>query len=136
MRSVSAPRFAVTAAICLVGLLLCAWFALSLRQSVATDRATALVQSGNALSASEVKRTRHELHVAGQLNPDRSVTVLGAELAARLGNRRQGERLLDRVVAAEPDNAVAWHDLITVAPDTKTIRRSLLAFARLDPNTF
>ena len=123
-------RLGVVAGI-VIAIVLCVWFGWLLRQSVATDRATAALQSGRKVTSADARRIRGQLHTAGQLNPDTMITVLRAELASDLGDRHAAVGLLLTVVHKEPDNASAWQDLARVASTYRVEAESLLAIRRL-----
>lgn len=85
-----------------------AWFGLLLRQSHDTNRAAALVSGGARLAPAQAARARALLDSAGQLNPDRHVDVLRAELYRDQGQLAKARAVLKRVIAAEPENLEAW----------------------------
>jgi predicted Zn-dependent protease len=123
-------RLGVAAGI-VIAIVLCIWFGWLARQAGATDRASAALQSGRNLTHADAQRIRGQLHTAGQLNPDTTITVLRAELASELGDRHAAVRLLLTVVGKEPDNASAWQDLARVASTYHVEAESLLAIRRL-----
>jgi predicted Zn-dependent protease len=112
----------------LFAILVCAWFAVGVRQAHDVDHATALLSAGSHLTAGNAAQAASLLHSAGQLNPDRQVDLLRAQLADERGDRRAAERILRGVVAAEPMNAGAWVALARSATDEATAK---LAFRRL-----
>jgi predicted Zn-dependent protease len=116
------------ALVALFAILVCAWFAIGVRQARDVDHATALLSAGSHISGSDAARAASLLHSAGQLNPDRQVDVLRAQLATERGDRRSAEGILGGVVAAEPMNATAWVALARSATNGGTLR---LAFRRL-----
>ena len=106
----------------------CAWFALGLRQARDVDHATTLLSAGAHIGGRDAAQAASLLHDAHVLNPDRQVDVLRAQLADERGDRQAAERILRKVVAAEPMNAQAWVVLARSATDGQTLR---LAFRRL-----
>ena len=92
----------------LIALAVCAWFALGIRQAHDTTAATAIVSGSAHLSAGQGHRAAALLHSAKLLDPDTEVDVLRGELALEQGNRLGARSILERVVAKEPDNALAW----------------------------
>jgi predicted Zn-dependent protease len=104
----------------LVGaLVVCAWFALGIHQAKNTDAAAALVTGTSRLSPSQADHAASLLRSAKTLNPDRQVDVLRAELDLGQGNRAGARRILERVVAAEPQNALAWEWLARASSDDR-----------------
>lgn len=112
----------------LFAILVCAWFAIGVRQARDVDHATALLSAGSHISKGDAARAASLLHSAGQLNPDRQVDVLRAQLAAERGDRRSAQRILRGVVATEPMNATAWVALAQSATSGATQQQ---AFRRL-----
>lgn len=86
----------------------CVWFAIGVRQAQDTAAAAAIVSSGHSLSAARIARASSLLSDAAELNPDRQVDLLRAELAADSGRRAQAQRLALTVAHAEPRNSQAW----------------------------
>lgn len=91
-----------------VAVVTAAWFALGVRQATDTASATAIVSHGSAISASQARHGAALLDAAGVLNPDSTVDVLRAQLDLYRGQRLPARSILERVVANEPENAVAW----------------------------
>jgi predicted Zn-dependent protease len=90
----------------LIALAITAWFALSVHQTVDTDRASALM-TPHATPA-HLARADALLDSAKALNPDRSVDILRAQVELDAHHEARARAILERVVAAEPDNALAW----------------------------
>lgn len=107
----------------------CAWFVLGVRQAHDVDQATSLLSNASHVDRRQASRVASLLQQAQLLNPDRQVDLLRAQLADQRGNRAQAERILHRVVAAEPMNALAWVQLARSATDGATLR---LAFRHLN----
>jgi predicted Zn-dependent protease len=91
-----------------VALVTAAWFALGVRQARDTQAASTIVADGSAISASQARHAAQLLRAAELLNPNTNVDVLRAELDLYRGKRLAARSILERVVADEPDNAVAW----------------------------
>lgn len=98
----------LTAAVGVLSVVTVAWFALGIRQAHDTTAAAAVVTGTSRLAPSEADHARGLLRAAGQLNPDTQVDVLRGELDLGQGDRVAARRILERVVAREPDNALAW----------------------------
>lgn len=95
----------------LLALVVAAWFGLSWYQAQQTGKASALVNAGGRLSASQERQTRDALRAAGTLNPDLQVDVLRGQLALDQGRYRTAIRALGSVTAREPLNLTAWAEL-------------------------
>lgn len=125
------------ARISLVALALCAcaWFGLGAVQSHATDQATNIVSGSGTLAPAQANRARSLLDTAGTLNPDRSIDVLRARLAAREGRTAEAIAILRRTVAAEPLNLSAWLALAQTAlgHDPAVVKLTIPHLAALDP---
>ena len=120
--------------VCIFAVVLCAWFALDVRQQQQTDRARALIARSAPLSHAEARQARSALDAAGQLNPDSEVSLLRAQLATDLGDRPQAVRILEQVTRQEPKNAVAWLDLAETARSKGLVIYALAQIAALVPH--
>jgi hypothetical protein len=89
-------------------IVVCAWFAVGIRQVHDTSAATALLSSGARLSPVSAARASSLLDGAALLNPDREIGLLRAKLAAERGQRPLAQRLALGVARAEPANSQAW----------------------------
>jgi hypothetical protein len=108
-----------------LALLVCAWFAIGIRQAVNTNRATALVAGGNRLTVTRDQRARSLLSSAAFLNPDREVTLLRGQLALDERRIAAAERIFASVTRREPLNLEAWVKLgysAGAAGDIRTVR--------------
>ena len=98
----------LTVAVGALAVVAVAWFALGIRQAHDTSAAAAVVTGTSRLADSQARHVRGLLDAAGQLNPDSQVDVLRGELDLGQGDRAAARQVLERVVAKEPDNALAW----------------------------
>jgi predicted Zn-dependent protease len=117
----------------LFAVLVCVWFAVGVRQARDVDHATALLSAGPHISQAKAADAASLLRGAGQLNPDRQVDVLRAQLASERGDKPAAERILRDVVSAEPMNATAWVALARSATDGATLRLAFRRLAQLVP---
>lgn len=115
-RGVSRIRTLVRPLCVLLALCACAWYAIGIRDVQDTDQATAILSASAHLTPSAARRVDSLLNDAGLLNPDRQIQILRAQLALALGDRALAQRILRGVVAAEPQNLVAWSWLRQAAP--------------------
>lgn len=88
-------------------LIMCAWFALAIRQAQDTTEATAIITRG-APSAAQAARVAQLLNSAATLNPDRQVDVLRGELAIQRGQDAHARQILFEVIRAQPKFLQAW----------------------------
>jgi len=91
-----------------IAVLGCAWFVLGIRQARDTTMVTALVSSNAHLTTSQIHRARGLLNAANVLNPSTETDVLRARLEQAEGNLPRARSTLERVVAEEPENVIAW----------------------------
>jgi predicted Zn-dependent protease len=91
-----------------VALAACAWYALGIRETHETKRANAIVSASTSLTAEQVREASSLLSSAKVLNPDSTPDVLRAQLERDQGQLTQARATLQRVVAREPENIVAW----------------------------
>jgi hypothetical protein len=98
----------LTFAVGVLAVVAVAWFALGIRQAHDTTAAAAIVTGTSPLAPSQARHVSGLLHSAGELNPDTQVDVLRGELDLGQGERVAARRILERVTAQEPDNALAW----------------------------
>jgi predicted Zn-dependent protease len=119
----------VRAVLVLASLALTAWFAVGVRQALDTNRATALITRGAHLQQASALLASAKL-----LNPDRTVDILHAELDLDEHREAAARSLLERVVAAEPDDAVAWEWLAKASVgDLREFYRAAFRLEQLVP---
>lgn len=125
----------IRAALALVSVVVMAWMAVLLRDSLLIDHVTKLANDRSATPA----QLAHGLAQAKQarlLNPDRSVPLSWeAEMHLRQNDQVAGVRVYQRLVAAEPQFADAW---FLIAARAQSFDPALAARARaqlrsLDP---
>jgi predicted Zn-dependent protease len=124
------------AAAAVVALLVSAWFAIGVRQSVNTSRAAALLGSGQRLTAPQARRARSLLSAAGTLNPDLAVNLLRGQLAIDQHQTRHAERIFLSVTRREPLNLQAWLKVAYAAAadrDSRTLARAARKIEELYP---
>jgi len=110
------------------------WFALGVRQAADINAATSIVSGGRHPSLGEARRVRGLLNSAAVLNPDSTVDLVRAALDRDQGDFRGARRILNRVVAREPDNLAAWYALGLSAEGSRaTGLRALRNAVRLAP---
>jgi predicted Zn-dependent protease len=118
-------------------LIVCAWFVLGIRQAHDIARVTTIVSGLNGqqrLTAAQAAQANSLLDSADTLNPDSTVNVLRARVALLRNDRAKATRILERVVAGEPQNLDAWYGIATSASDGATVNLALGHIAQLDHN--
>jgi hypothetical protein len=119
-----------------LAVVVCAWFALGIRQARDIDQATAIVSGltgQSKLTPEQARRASSLLSSAGVLNPDSQVDVLRARVDLLRNDRSSAKRILLGVVAREPMNLDAWYGLATSAKDGVTVTLALGHIAQLQP---
>lgn len=96
-------------------MIVAAWFALAIRQAIDSDRAGAIISSSAPLTHGRAAHAAALLHSAGQLNPDKTVQLLHAQLIDREGHTAAAERLALQVANSEPQNYQAWATLFLMS---------------------
>jgi hypothetical protein len=86
----------------------CAWFVFGIRQARDTSEVSALVSSNARLSPAQIHRAAALLDTAKVLNPSTETDVLRARLEQAQGDLPRARSTLERVVAKEPRNLIAW----------------------------
>jgi guanyl-specific ribonuclease Sa len=120
--------------IAVTAVVVCAWFALGVRQAGEISSASGIISQPAAVTSSQAAHAASLLRSAGRLNPDTEVDVLKARLAVRENLPADAKRTLLRVVSGEPMNLEAWVELARISgADAATERRALLRIAQLDP---
>jgi predicted Zn-dependent protease len=114
-----------------VALVVCAWFALGIRQANQVDDAAAIV--AKPATPAQARHAEKLLHDARALNPDAQVDVLRGQLALQQGDRNGAHRILSDVVAREPDNLQAWVSLARASRNAAEFRSALAHVAKLVP---
>jgi hypothetical protein len=128
------PGAAARAAALAVAVLAVALFGLAVRQETSEHEAARLLFDVPEATPGRLHRVAEALDAAAPLNPGTGVEQLRAQLAAQAGHPARTRRLLERVVAREPDNIQAWGALAYVlAPDPAAMRRAEAQVRRLSP---
>ncbi len=107
MLSAMARRL-VSALLALGALVMCAWFALGIRQSHDLNVATDIISAPAPLSAGQARRASDLLRQAGELNPDTAVDLARSQLALRRGDSARARAIALSVARSEPQNIEAW----------------------------
>ena len=96
------------AAALLAALVVCAWFALGIRQAHDTAKVRNVILNASTLSPAQAAHEDVLLRSARTLNPDLEVDVLRGQVALFAGELRRAEQTLGAVVRSEPDNIIGW----------------------------
>jgi predicted Zn-dependent protease len=125
------------AALALAAAVICAWFAVGIRQARDTSRASAVINSSASITPADRAHAGSLLKAAGWLNPDRQVDILRGQLASFTGDVPGAVAILSRVTRSEPTNLQAWAALATATLDQRGYRTvfvdAIRAIGRLDP---
>jgi hypothetical protein len=116
-----------------IAIVVCLWFALGVRQAVDGTRASATLSGARHIDRATAARVAAQLDHAAALNPDRTVSILRAQLQVELGNRQAGLKMLGRVIREEPMNLEAWRAIAADATDPQTLREAFVGIGRLVP---
>jgi predicted Zn-dependent protease len=122
------------AATLLLALVVCAWFALGIRQAHETAKATDVIASSSSLTSRQLDEVQSWLDSAGTLNPDHSVDILRAQALIKVGRAGTAERLMEHLTRSEPLNLEAWIWLGGAAlGDPAVALRAIAHIDTLDP---
>jgi hypothetical protein len=114
--------------------IVCAWFAIGIRQAHDTAKASSILSAGAPLNASQAAHVTALLRGAKLLNPDEQVAVLRGELAIRRNDLAAARNILRAVLRAEPMNLQAWAWLAKASSnDPSTFLLALLHINQLEP---
>ncbi len=115
-------------------MIVCAWFALAVRQAHDTNRASEIISGASALSGRAAAQASSLLRAAGTLNPDSEVDLLRTELALLEHRRSRALRIVEGVVRREPMNVEAWLLFARAGyPNRALLKRAIRNIALLDP---
>lgn len=123
------------ARVAIVGLavVVCAWFAVGIRQAHDIDRATSIVAAANVPTPAQAQRAQSLLDSAAWLYPGTEVDVLKGRLAIERGRRAQAVAIERRVTAREPLNVDGWVWLAQSYTNPTLGTRALSHVAQLAP---
>lgn len=119
----------VRAASLIIVLVVCAWFALGIRQATSLTAAETLVDAQTHATAAQARRVQSLLDEAAMLNPDREVDILRARILLERGQDRPALGIIEGVTRAEPQNIEAWLWLAHASPSNP--RRFYYALRRV-----
>jgi hypothetical protein len=123
------------AAAAAAAIVICAWFALGVRQAQDTTRAGSIIDGSSSLTGTRAEHTASLLHDAGTLNPDTQVDILRGRLALLDNQRPKAVRILEDVVRREPRNIDGWLWLLQTSRNLPEIKLAVTKIAQLDPMT-
>lgn len=116
-----------------VALVACAWFALGIRQAHDLSAAEAIAGAANAPGRVQLAHARALLDAAATLNPDSAVDITRGQLDVEVGDFTAARRILDGVVAREPENVQAWLALASADFGEPSLPRVVARITALDP---
>jgi hypothetical protein len=91
-----------------VALIVCAWFALGIRQAQDLARVNALLASHSKITATQARGANASLDDAQFLNPDQSVAAVRAIVESRAGDRERAVAIAESVTRREPQSVDGW----------------------------
>jgi hypothetical protein len=119
-----------------LAIVVCAWFALGIRQAREINEATNVITQSGTIPAPNLHSAASLLSSAGTLNPDLEVDVLRARLAVEQRDPKRAEQILKATVRKEPMNLEAWVWLAGVSLiDPPEAHIALAQIRRLDPRS-
>ena len=122
------------AGVAVAALVVCAWFAVGIRQANDVTRAAAIAGRPAAGGAAAARHAESLLSDARWLNPDLQVDVLRGIVARDRGALPRARRILHGVVRREPENLQAWIELARSSTgDPRTALDALLHVRKLVP---
>jgi len=90
------------AAVVVVALVACAWFALAARQAHETTAATSLLSQSSPLTPAQARQVSDDVSSASTLNPDEEPNVLRGRLQLAEGHLARARLILAGVIHREP----------------------------------
>jgi hypothetical protein len=92
----------------IAALAVCGWFAISLRETIDTDAAGAIIYGATVPTPAQAQHARSLLSSASPLNPDPELKLMRSALAFELGDDARARQLALSVAVQEPLNVQAW----------------------------
>jgi hypothetical protein len=114
-------------------LVVCAWFAIGVRQAHDLNQATSVVDQASQPTRAQIAHAASLLNAAAFLNPDSQVKLVRAELEIGDNEIPQGRKIVQGVLRDEPQNLQAWYLLAQDAGGRKLLFRALAQITKLDP---
>jgi predicted Zn-dependent protease len=128
------PTRAASIVCAVLAIIVCAWFALGIRQARDTNRAQSIVTSARTISPAQAERATSLLQSARTLNPDREVDILEAQADVERGALEAARHILLAVTRAEPENIEGWAWLARASSnDPKLFLLALARARKLEP---
>jgi hypothetical protein len=127
------PRRLLAAALAAV---VCAAFAIGIRQAISVNALSALLATGHELTPTQRRSAASDLSSAAFGYPGQDTQILAAELAMREHHYTHARSIARSINRTEPDNLQGWEALAAaglVIPDHRALLRAEAEEARLDP---
>ena len=99
---------AARAAIFAVAIVVCAWFALGVRQAHDIDQATSIITGAKLPTPAQAEHAQSLLNSADWLYPGTEAEILRGRLAIEKGQRPLAQRIERNVTREEPMNLSGW----------------------------
>lgn len=126
-------KTSVRVAILGLAIVVCAWFAVGIRQARDIDHATSIMTGSKLPTPAQARHAHSLLESAAWLYPGTEVDVLRGRLAIEQGNRPLARRIEGRVTRLEPMNVNGWVWLANSYTDPKLALRTIARVQQLDP---
>lgn len=116
-------------------LLVSAWFGLTAVQARDLDAAREIVRAPGVPGAAQTDRAERLLDTAGFLHPGSAADLIRAQILTETARGAEARRVLEDVVAREPDNIEAWSRLafLTLRTDAQAWAAANAQLRRLAP---
>ncbi len=117
-----------------LGIVVCVWFVLGIRQAHDVAAASSVLSQSGRLTVAESAHVASQLQSAQVLNPDTAVDLLRAQLTLDENRPTAAEHIVESVVRREPLNLEGWYRLASAAGrDPNTLLQALRQIRRLEP---
>jgi cytochrome c-type biogenesis protein CcmH/NrfG len=128
------PAFRVLAAA--LAAVVCAAFAIGIRQAISVNAVSALLATRHGLTPSQQRSAASELRSAAFGYPGEDVQILAAQVAIREHRYTRAKLIAESINRAEPDNLQGWIVLAAAGlniPNRRAALRAKDEEIRLDP---
>lgn len=100
-----------------LAIVVCAWFAIGIRQARSLGRATTIINAASSLTAPQAAHVESLLDSARWLNPGQEADIARGQTAALAHDPSRALQILTQVTRSEPMNLAAWVALAQAAID-------------------
>jgi predicted Zn-dependent protease len=115
----------------MLALVVCAWFALGIRQAHNTAKVNPVVSKNESLTRAQAAAADRTLSAAGTLNPDAEVDLLRGRIALLASERARAAGIFAALARREPMNVQAWVYLAQATDNARLRGEAIRMIARL-----